>query len=72
MSKADDYYSVINEVNKLLVILFETESKQDAWYYYPCYKGLNGLIPATLMRKNIAEARKVRDVLLEMDRRDNE
>lgn len=67
MSKADDYYGVVNDVNKLLGEVFETESKQNSWYYYPCYRGLDGLIPATQMRKGLEEARKVYGALKKMN-----
>ena len=67
MSNADDYYSIVKEVNDLLEVVFDTESKANAWYCYPCYKnGLGGSIPKTLMHVNQDEARKIRDALIEM------
>jgi hypothetical protein len=70
MSKADDFLSTINDVNRILKNVFGTESKQNAWYYYPV-SALDGLIPATLMRKSLADANKVYSVLRKMEKERN-
>jgi len=67
MSKADDYYSVVTEVNEVLNRVFNDESAGNAWFFYPCYKGLNGDVPATNMRKGIEKAREVLKVLKELE-----